>query len=79
MADFIGNVSSDRDGWFSKLISKAGNADRAFSSERLGIERSLTGNDEIGLLDPGREIEGFCDKIKARMEFGPEKIHQAET
>jgi hypothetical protein len=59
MADFIGNVSSDRDGWFSEILSKAGDAYRAFSRERLGIERSLTSDDEIGLLDPGREIEGL--------------------
>jgi hypothetical protein len=45
----------------------------------LGIERSLTGDDEIGLLDAGRKIEGIGDEIEARMELSLEKIHQAET
>ena len=51
---------------------------RAFASERLAIEFSLAGNNDVGFCNPCPQIDRFSDHVKARADLRAAEGDQAE-
>ena len=59
----VGLAAEPTDG-DDQAVSKAGEGDGAFSTEALVVERTFTGDDVIGRLDPVFQIQQSCQQIE---------------